>query len=53
MIRLVFSLLAAVVLAAPPAVAQPTDFVFAVTEGVTYQATPEGHPRQVRAAGAI
>ena len=41
MIRLAFSLLLALVLAAPPAVGQPTDLVFAVTEGVTYQATPK------------
>src|SRR5690349_1882346 len=41
MIRLVFSMLMALVLAAPPAAGQPTDLVFAVTEGVTYQATPK------------
>jgi ABC-type phosphate/phosphonate transport system substrate-binding protein len=41
MIRLFFSMLVAVALATPPAAAQPTDLVFAVTEGVTYQATPK------------
>ncbi len=41
MIRIVLALLAAALAAMPAAHAQSTDVVFAVTEGVTYQATPK------------